>query len=103
MQRVISENVQNRIFQFYQNARLKYSHTYSAQDSVRDANKVYDELYKVGTNELLKKNNSVIRSWSGYLVDYSKATGWYFAYEIRNNIIFIEEAENFRNMSEIDL
>ena len=102
MQSIISESVYSRISQFYQNARLKYPHTYSAQDSVKDTNKVFDELYKVGTNELLKKNNSVIRSWSGYLVDYSKTTGWYFAYEIRNNIIYIEEAENFRNMSEVE-
>jgi hypothetical protein len=55
----------------------------------------------VGVNELLKKNNSIIREWLEYSVDYSKKTGWYFAYRIENDIIYINDAENFRNMSDL--
>ena len=35
------------------------------------------------------------------MVDYSKDTGWYFAYTIENDIVYIADAENYRNMYEL--
>ena len=100
MQHIINNRVYYRIRQFYDNARLKYPNTYSRDDADRDIDKVHDELYKVGA-QLWKKKNCILQKWRGYCVDYSRATKWYFAYRIENEIIYIEDAENYRNMSDL--
>ncbi|GHT32953.1 hypothetical protein FACS189434_05960 [Bacteroidia bacterium] len=97
----INNNVYDRIRIFYDNAMRKYPNTYFPADADRDTDRVMEEVYKVTTNELWHKNDiKSVRGWENYLVDYSKETGWYFAYKIENDIIYIEDAENHRNMSE---
>ena len=98
MQIKVASKVHNRIKQFYYNAMLKYPNTYFPDDADRDIYKVTNELMKVGTR-LWKKNNNILLKWENYFVDYSKVTGWYFAYRIEENTIYIEDVENYRNMS----
>jgi hypothetical protein len=99
MQQVIQDRVYRRIRQFYDNARLKYPNTYSRANADRDIDKVHDELYKVGT-QLCTRNYTIISRWNGYLVDYSTKVKWYFAYRIEDDVIYVEDAENYRNMSD---
>ena len=61
MQHLISNKVYHRIREFYDNAMLKYPHSYFPDEADTDTDKVFDELYKVGTNGLWHKNNSVVR------------------------------------------
>ncbi|GHT32947.1 hypothetical protein FACS189434_05940 [Bacteroidia bacterium] len=90
-----------KITSFYDNVNKKYPHTYSYEDVDRDVLRVYNEALKVATNELWRKNDmKSVRGWDNYNVEYSNKTGWYFAYKIKNNVIYIEDAENHRNMSE---
>jgi hypothetical protein len=101
MEIVIDDRVHYRIRQFYYNVMLKYPNTYFPDDVSRDVGRIHKELLKVATNELWHKNDmKSIRGWEHYNVDYSNKTGWYFAFRIENNIIYIEDAENHRNMSE---
>jgi len=91
--------VDNRIWDFYYNAIMKYPNTYFPDDAERDGDKVFDELNKVGT-QLIKTKNDQIKEWKGYCVDFSKLTGWYFAYKIEGDIIHIYDVENGRNMTD---
>lgn len=90
----------NRIHKFYYNAMLKYPNTYYPDDADRDIIKVVSELHKVGTR-LWHKNDSILSRWDGYLVDYSTKVKWYFAYRIEDNAVYVEDAENYRNMSDL--
>ena len=94
----IHNRVPNRIQQFYDNAMLKYPNTYFSDNADKDIDKVRGELYKVGT-QLLNKKNHGITKWNNYQVDFSQNTGWYFAYTVKNNAVFVYDAENYRNMS----
>ena len=94
----INNNVWNRIEQFYLNAMKKYPNTYTLNNAEKDWNKVKNEAYKVGT-QLSKKMQHGIKNWKNYNVDYSSNTGWNFAYRIVNNTIIVEDAANYRNMS----
>jgi tRNA U34 2-thiouridine synthase MnmA/TrmU len=98
----IHKRVYNNISRFYYNVRRKYPNTNSYKQVLDQINKVYNEAYNVGT-KLQKVNPSttyVISKWKGYNVDYSKNTGWYFAYKIQNNTVYVYDAENGRNMSD---
>ena len=101
--RVIIENsVPKRILEYYQNVMKKYQNTYSIENLIDNVNKVENETYKVGS-ELRKLNANatvIISRWRGYDVDYSKDTGWYFAYKIEGDVVHIYDAVNHRNMSD---
>ncbi|MDR0844650.1 MAG: hypothetical protein LBN71_05465 [Tannerella sp.] len=99
MEVIVRDRVYYRIQQFYNNARLKYPNTYSYTDAFNDYKKVEKELAKVGT-QLYKKNNTIIQRWLDYQVDYSRDTGWYFAYRVEQDTIYVYDAENARNMSD---
>jgi len=95
----VNNNVYTRIIGFYYNSMSKYEHTYFPDEADRDIDKVADELYKVGTNEMLA-TTSALSKWKGYDVCRSKDTGWYYAYKIQNNVVYVYDAENYRNMSD---
>ena len=102
MKVIIENNVPNRILDYYQNVMKKYQNTYSLENLLNNVDKVESETYKVGT-ELRKVNPSIshiISKWKGYNVDYSKDTGWYFAYKIEGDIIHVYDAENYANMDD---
>lgn len=104
MQLRVDDHVRNRIKQFYYNATLKYPNTYFPDNADRDIDKVLAELPKVGTPQLQHRNYCIIQRWKNYLVDYSKATNWYFAYRKFTNgdtTIYVMDAENARNMSDL--
>jgi hypothetical protein len=97
----IKPKVFRRIRQFYTNVMLKYPNAYSVDDVHRDAQRVIDELPKVGT-QLQRRNFCIIQRWYSYLVDYSKSTKWYFAYLKDDDVmIYVCDAEHARNMSDL--
>jgi len=102
MKVIIENNVPNRILEYYQNVMKKYQNTYSLENLISNVDKVESETYKVGT-ALRKVNPSssyIISKWRGYNVDYSKDTGWYFAYKIEGDIIHVYDVENYANMDD---
>jgi hypothetical protein len=101
MKILISDKALDKIYTFYLNVAKKYKYTWSMEDSIMRIDKVSQEAYKVGT-ELAKRRPGFIRRWIGYSVDYSKATGWYFAYKIEDGVIYVEDAENYRNMYDLE-
>ncbi|GHV68115.1 hypothetical protein FACS1894199_14880 [Bacteroidia bacterium] len=98
MSAIIRRKAHFKIIRFYYNAAKKWKHAWSMEDSHRYIDKVHDEAYKVGT-QLPTKKDSVLYKWKNYKVAYSKKTGWYFAFRIVDDTIYIEDAENYRNMS----
>ena len=98
MEHRISKRVYSRIQQFYYNVILKYPNTYSYEDAERDKNNVISELRKVGIS--LIPSNTTLPKWKGYSVCRSKLTNWYFAYKIQNDIVYVYDAENGKNMSD---
>lgn len=76
---------------------MKYPNTYMKEDAERDMTNVLKELPKVGSS-LSHRDNSILKRWAAYFVDYSKATKWYFAYLMNKKYIVIEDAENYRNI-----
>ena len=99
----VKKQVYDRINQFYYNVCLKYPNTYFSGDAERNIRRVYDEVPKVGTVLLQRRNICLIQRWQNYLVDYSKATRWYFAYTKDDITIFVCDAENVRNMSDLSM
>jgi hypothetical protein len=99
MQILINKRVHKRIQPFYYNAILKYPNTYSPDNADKDIDKVHNELYKIGVS--LINSDISLPKWEKYSVCRSKLTNWYFAYKIQNDIVYIYDAENGRNMSSI--
>ncbi|KAA6301519.1 MAG: hypothetical protein EZS26_002263 [Candidatus Ordinivivax streblomastigis] len=100
MKVIIKTKAFMKIYNFYLNVAKKYKHAWSMEESIRHVEKVTQEAYKVGT-QLSKREPYFRPNWRNYSVDYSKATGWYFAYRIENDTIYVEDAENYRNMSNL--
>ena len=98
----IHKRVYNKISKFYYNVRIKYPNTNSYQNVLDQINKVYNETYKVGT-QLRKINPTtsyIISRWKGYNIDCSDETGWYFAYKVDGETIYVYDAVNYKNMSD---
>ena len=99
MQVTTHNRVYQRIRKFYDNAMLKYPNSYFPDEADRNVDKVCDEIYKVGTLPKVNPNTSFVpKTWAGYFVSRSD-TGWYFAYKIQGNTVYIYDAANHTNMS----
>lgn len=88
-----SRNVSAKILQFYINAINKYKNTYTIHDALKDVEKSFADKQYIPTNKTKQDWLS-----TGYNVARNKR-GWAFAYIIKDDTMYIYDAENCRNLT----
>ncbi len=83
-----------RIWSFYRNVSLKYSHTYSLEDMHRNVRFAIESCYLI--ENTLARRKPTLQRWDGCFM--AKAGKWYYAYVIDGNTIIIKDACHQQNM-----
>lgn len=86
--------ISQRIADFYINAKTyKYNHTYDWDD-------VFNDIRLVHNDNKLVPTDKTTPNWlnAGYNVARNKR-GWAFAYTIEDDVMYIHDAENCRNLT----
>lgn len=81
---------------FYRNVALKYRHTYSYDDMVRDAQDAFYSIYRI--EDTLPRRKPTIDRWAGYYM--ANTERWYYAYciKIKDDTIIVVDACHAQNM-----
>lgn len=85
-----------KIRSFYVNVALKYRHTYSHEDMLKNIHDAVFSIYLI-ENTLVRRNPTISR-WRGYFM--ANTNKWYFAYTIEDDTITIVDACHAQNMHE---
>lgn len=91
---VVKRHASMAIWAFYRNVALKYLHTYSDEDLIRNVRDAVRSMYRIETSLLRRK--PIIKRWQGYHM--AKAGNWYYAYTIDGDTITIHDACHRQNM-----
>jgi hypothetical protein len=77
----------------------KYPNTYTVYNAQKDWNSVRSEVYKIGIS--LISSSTTLPKWSKnqFNICRTRNATWYFAYKIENNVVYVYDTENHRNMS----
>ncbi len=97
----ISPVVHQRIDSFYTNVAKKYCHTYSYELMIQNMANAYNAIY--GIENGLMRRKPLLPQWKNYYMATSKDGRWNFAYRIKGNTIYVEDACHSQNIHELTI
>ena len=83
-----------KIYSFYYNVALKYRHTYSEEQMLKNIDDAVDSIYEI--EHSLPRRVPTIARWTGYHM--ANTNKWYFAYIIKGDTIIVVDACHTQNM-----
>ncbi len=95
---VISGLVHKKIYSFYTNVAKKYSNTYSIELMRTNIADAYDSIKMIECGLMRRKPS--LKAWKHFHMATSKDGRWNFAYRIKGNTIYVEDACHSQNIHE---
>ena len=91
---VVKPKAAQKIWSFYRNVSLKFLHTYSEEDMVRNIQSAVRSIRLIEKN--IPRRVPIVDRWKGYYM--AKAGKWYFAYTIDEETVIVWDACHAQNM-----
>ena len=98
MKYIIRQQCQRNIVRFYRHVALKYRHTYSEEQMLKNIEQAVDAMFLIEKTILHRK--PTLRRWQQEGWYMAHAGKWYYAYSITEDTITIEDACHEQNMDE---
>ena len=93
---VIKPKVIWKIETFYVNVAIKYRHTYSVDDMLRNSKQAYSNAHLI--EKSLPRRKPILTRWLEQGYHMANTDKWYYAYTIDGDTITIQDACHAQNM-----
>lgn len=91
---LVEPNASLKIWSFYHHVALKYRHTFSEEDVIKNVQKAVRSIYLI--EKYLQRRPPLLSHWSNWHMAH--AGKWYYAYTIENDCIIVHDACHQQNM-----